>query len=76
MSMEMIYLLMCVAVTLGAMGATFYFAKKDWAIYAVFSFFIAALAFSSALDAVKMGRSEKVAQHTVPMKDQPTSATP
>lgn len=76
MSMEMIYLLMCVAVTLGAMASTFFFAKKDWPLYAVFSFFIAALAFSSALDAVKMGRPEKVAQYTAPMKDHPTSATP
>ena len=76
MSMEMIYLLMCVALTLGAMAATFYFAKKDWAVYAAFSFFVATLTFSSALEAVKMGRPEKVAQHTMPMKDQPTSATP
>lgn len=76
MSMEMIYLLMCVAVTLGGMASTFFFAKKDWAVYAAFSFFIAVLAFSSALDAVKMGRPEKVVQHTVPMKDQPTTAIP
>jgi hypothetical protein len=68
MPMDMIFLLMSVAVALGAMGACFYFAKKDSPIYAVFFFLIAAGAFSSASDAAKIDHRPSVAQAQIPVR--------
>lgn len=62
MATEMIFLLACVATALGAMASCFYFAKKDWPVYAFFSFCVASGAFLSAWDAVKLSHRVNVAQ--------------
>lgn len=68
MTTEMIFLLACVATALGAMASCFYFAKKDWPVYAVFSFCIATACFLSAWDAVKLSHRINVAQTETPTK--------
>lgn len=68
MSMEMIYLLMCVAIILGAMSACFYFAKKDSLGYALFAFVIAALVFSSAASVLNASRASPEKQAAAEIK--------
>lgn len=52
MQLQTIYFLFCVFVAAGGYLACFYFAKKDWSGYAIFSFLIASSAAGAAAKVV------------------------